>query len=191
MALTKNGIVYSWGGNNLGATGLGSFSGSATRPRRNFKENYEISEIMCGAGHTLLLLEDNTFFVWGHNERGQIGIDTTDTGLKLLYPSLKQNFFHWKEKLVGVGAGKSSSWAVSESRNLYLWGRGAKEGIPLGKEFPEKGPALFPGRKFVIPVIPISWEPIFRWIFLGNAQKSSWDILWSKILPGTRNEETK
>lgn len=70
-------LVYSWGHNQFGSLGL-SQNTDVTSP--TLIENvldYNFKKAMCGDYHTGLLEENGCLYMFGRNNKGQIGIKTT------------------------------------------------------------------------------------------------------------------
>ncbi|EKX53607.1 hypothetical protein GUITHDRAFT_160884 [Guillardia theta CCMP2712] len=80
LALSDIGEVYSWGwggsgtpGAGVGALGHGD-KASLPVPKRIERLNGEkITNISCGAKHSVALSQDGTMFTWGHGEQGRLG----------------------------------------------------------------------------------------------------------------------
>jgi alpha-tubulin suppressor-like RCC1 family protein len=165
MFLTTDGSVYWCGRNN--------FSGDSNdederpnSPKFLFRRK-NISELACGGNHVLVLLDDNRLLVWGDNKEGQLGIAKFT---KVKAPLKRLKFFQDK-KILSIGAGNSFSWALTGTKQLYLWGcnREGQLGFPCSKYYAT--PVLFPELLFKAPVK--FWENIFKWLFLGRTQEES------------------
>jgi RCC1 and BTB domain-containing protein len=166
--LTSDGSLYSCGWYYHGGLGHGDSTLSRVSPKLLFSRQ-DISEIVCGAAHTVVLLNDNSVIVWGKNINGQLGIGTKEN---VWEPYTAEIF---SEEIVGIGAGWNHTWAISKRGNLYLFG--SDEDLQLGfpddteTEFRCLSPRLFAGVKFRTP--NNFWNSVFRWIFLGRLQKNS------------------
>jgi len=78
-----------------------------------------ILSIACGHNHTVALSALGTVFSWGHNEFGQLGIGPT-LDYAQPYPQLVN---HLKStNIVALTSGDNNVFALSESRQLYMWG---------------------------------------------------------------------
>ena len=86
MALDSNGAVYTWGQNDMGQLGIGT-SGSGTNslvpvaiPASAFGGK-TITDIAAGRTHSVALASDGTVYTWGDNSVGQLGNNTSGTGV--------------------------------------------------------------------------------------------------------------
>jgi len=75
LALSEDGLVYSWGLNSYGECGQGEDVVYQTRPHliRALSE-YRIVEIKCGAFHSYVKDHENRYFLFGANELNQCGL---------------------------------------------------------------------------------------------------------------------
>ena len=82
MALTKEGIVYSWGKNSCGELGINSINNSnlATRVKNTTGNGYleNIIDISCGDESSSAIDKNGVIYTWGKNDYGQLGIGNTN-----------------------------------------------------------------------------------------------------------------
>lgn len=74
LALTKDGDIYSFGFNNYGQLGLGSYRDKEYKPTliENLKNVVQVS---CShSNHSLALTKDGEVFSFGRNQCGQLGL---------------------------------------------------------------------------------------------------------------------
>jgi len=91
LALSKNGLVYSWGRGEGGQLGLAfnlltNEEGNLylTTPKR-IRSNLEgciVKQIACGDAHSLALLQNGKVFGWGYTNSGQLGLGITGDTLE-------------------------------------------------------------------------------------------------------------
>ena len=80
VAIDENDLVYTWGRGLYGVLGNGSNQYSL-KPELNIdlqilkdEEKRVIQKIDCADEFTGALMNDGTFYVWGKNDRGQMGV---------------------------------------------------------------------------------------------------------------------
>ena len=83
LALSKGGVVFSWGKNNYGQRGLGYEESSTTStPLQPTEILYTadgscigtVIDIACGSEHCALLNDASDLYTWGWNEHGNLGL---------------------------------------------------------------------------------------------------------------------
>jgi alpha-tubulin suppressor-like RCC1 family protein len=132
LALTENGHVYSWGANVFGQLGVHSknhtfeyfdgfvveHSGFELTPRKVNIPNVFIQKVSCGSGHSLLLSTEGDIYVFGNNDKVQLG----NLLLRELSPPFKLNSSR-KYSEIASHPFHSFSVALSENNNYYIWGK--------------------------------------------------------------------
>ena len=73
IALTANGRCYGWGHNQFGQLGVGGVDALETPKLIEGLKSETITEVCCGAGHTLALTKIGELFSFGNNKSGQLG----------------------------------------------------------------------------------------------------------------------
>ena len=95
-ALCTNGTLFAWGRNFNGELGLGHTNSQNTPQQINIDHFHgrTIQSIHTGTSHTLAQCTDNTIFVWGFNNYGQLGLGHEDNILipKQLPDPLNRDF---------------------------------------------------------------------------------------------------
>ncbi|KAG0297710.1 hypothetical protein BGZ98_000463 [Dissophora globulifera] len=128
--LTENGDLWAWGffedtsGERIGLLN----QASAARPIQICAQR--IKDVVCGRNHVLILNTSGDVISWGANEHGQLGRPASSAPATLSPPmpqgaanyDLSPYFIeNLPPGIVGIGAGKLSSFAWDEER-LYGWG---------------------------------------------------------------------
>ncbi|TVY43224.1 Protein pim1 [Lachnellula subtilissima] len=133
FAIDESGLVYAWGSNNFGQTGIqdGAGQGDATILKPGIVESlrpYKIREIQGGEHHSIACTEDGELLIWGRCDDGQAGIKLDDQ------PKDRLVFDEWgKPRIlmptmipsihaVSVAAGIDNSFAVTSEGKAYSWG---------------------------------------------------------------------
>ncbi|CAH3029533.1 unnamed protein product [Porites evermanni] len=123
LAVTNKGLVFAWGDNTKGQLGLGSSDTTSHKHPRIVKHlqtnGLMVTQVACGARHSLALTTGGYLFAWGDNRNGQLGIGNS---------SPVHNLPEHVSSLVGVPfallcAGGYHSFALSLSGALFSWGR--------------------------------------------------------------------
>ncbi|NDK29323.1 DUF11 domain-containing protein [Streptomyces sp. TR1341] len=108
-ALTSDGRVLAWGGNQEGELGNGTFTSSTTPVQVDLPEGVTITAIDSGLRHALALTADGHVLAWGQNSYGQLGDGTTtnrNTPVEVHLPQFVT--------VTGIAAGGRHSLALAE-----------------------------------------------------------------------------
>lgn len=81
----------------------------------------EISEIATGSHHSMVLGADGRLFSWGHNSNGQVGNGSTTSPTQVPCWVNESGVLAGK-RIIGIAAGGSSSYALTDDGKLYGWG---------------------------------------------------------------------
>lgn len=127
MALTSDGQLWSWGANSNFELGRGSnFSDWRPQLVPSLKST-RVIQVACGGYHSLALTDEGEVLSWGHGGHGQLGHPTLQNHrVPLAIKALSD------ERIVHIACGGSTSAAISEKGDLYMWGnaRDCQLGIP-------------------------------------------------------------
>ncbi len=114
VALLSTGTVKSWGDNDGGQLGTGSFGTNSSTPVAVSGLSNVIA-IAAGANHTLALLGNGTVKAWGYNESGELGNGTTT-------PSASPVTVTGLTSVIAISAGSSFSLALLSNGTVKAWG---------------------------------------------------------------------
>jgi alpha-tubulin suppressor-like RCC1 family protein len=118
IARNISGKVYCWGRNGWGLLGIGSQYDSYYKPILNqYLNNEFVTDISCGAFHSLVLTNCGEVYAWGVNRWGQIGNGCNRDQSK----PIKMKGFN-NERVVMISCGRSHSMALTECGHVYSWG---------------------------------------------------------------------
>jgi hypothetical protein len=131
-ALAEDGTVYAWGYNFDGALGNNSTTQSAT-PVKVRKGEYDGTEflgdnsnnkiiaIALGGYHSAALVEDGKIYIWGSNDRGQLGDNsTTDRHTPIIVNG--EGGTGDLANITAVALGGYHSIALAADGSVYTWG---------------------------------------------------------------------
>lgn len=121
LALTVDGQLWMWG------EPWGDFSLSVDRSPRRIDNNHQFVRIVSGAFHHLAVDRHGRVFSWGINDFGQLGIGTTN------YATEPEKVVDLDDVcIVDIAAGGWHSVAITDSGEVYVWGRGEYGRLGLG-----------------------------------------------------------
>jgi len=116
VGLRADGTLWAWGNNRLGATGLGTATGTTTVPTQIGTAN-DWASISAGGVHNLALKRDGSLWSWGENGNGRTGLGVSgETGT--LTPTRIGTASDW----AFISAGDSHSMAIKRDGTLWAWG---------------------------------------------------------------------
>lgn len=134
LALTDTGHLYSWGYNDHGQADAGQ-GGDANilRPIEitdymQLAEGVEIEAIGAASNASMVLLSDNTSWVWGQNVDGNLGTG----GSREQQPLTRVTWLAGGDDIVQFATGYYSAIALTESGRVYVWGRNSDGQLGLG-----------------------------------------------------------
>ena len=127
LALTKEGVVFSWGLNNRGQLGIGA-SDTCSVPTRIHEIKTRIGEIAAGAYHSVALTLSGRVYAWGRGKELGLGvfIDNGDKFTPQLVKALK------RFRVRHISCGLNHTVAQTHDGNLYAWGEGKYGQLGLG-----------------------------------------------------------
>jgi alpha-tubulin suppressor-like RCC1 family protein len=141
-ALAEDGLVYTWGVNDLGQLGInntdrqevpvkvlsGAYDGTYTYLGED--PDNKITAVALGWKHSCALAADGTVFTWGHNNWGQLGDSTnTDqwTPVKVWSGEYSDTYTYLGEDpsnpIIAVALGFYHSAALAADGTVFTWGR--------------------------------------------------------------------
>ncbi|KAI3719130.1 hypothetical protein L6452_20024 [Arctium lappa] len=120
--ITNDGQLWNWGANSNNELGRGNRVGGWKPQPIPGLEGVHIVQITSGGYHSLALTDEGRVLSWGYGGHGQLGhFSTQNQPVPSVIESLAS------EKVVYIACGGSSSAAVTDKGQLYMWGN-AKDG---------------------------------------------------------------
>lgn len=136
LVVTESGQLLAFGRNQNGQLGNGKIEDSLEPQQIMALDGVKVSQVACGAEHSVCCTDDGKVFAWGWGRYGNIGDGATEDRH---VPTPVQGFED--VKITGVACGWRHTLAVDSSGVLYTWGWG-KYG-QLGHGDTEYGTLLF------------------------------------------------
>ncbi len=124
-AITNDGKLYMWGGNNSFKLGIPNGHNEYEANPRLVEALNAVKKISCGFAHTAAINSNGELYTWGHGFFGQLGhgdIITKKEPLKVDHNDLKYR---------KVKCGSYQTVAIDKKGQAYVWGRG---GINLNQD---------------------------------------------------------
>lgn len=103
-----------WGGNWCYQLGNGTDEDSLTP----IKIMDNIKSVTLGSGHNALITEDGSLYMWGYNNRGQVGNGAST----YISPAPVESPVKIMDNVKSVSLGYDYSGAITEDGSLYMWG---------------------------------------------------------------------
>lgn len=116
VALKEDGTVYTWGWNNSGQLGTGSFLDDKAKTPQYVSGLDQIEEIIAGREYVIVMKEDGTIYAWGHNNYGQLGLGSNNT--YMIFPTKMQSLSNMQQ----IAAGYEHAIALKKDGTVYVWG---------------------------------------------------------------------
>ncbi|ODN05802.1 RCC1 and BTB domain-containing protein 1 [Orchesella cincta] len=137
IAFTQDGSVYAFGHNGFCQLGLGTscqthvpalVCGGLTGKK--------VIEVACGSHHTLALTSDGEVYAFGQNNSGQVGCGSTAN-----QPTPRRvSAVIGSTKIVSIACGQTSSFAVSDTGEVYGWGYNGNGQLGIGNTVNQYNP---------------------------------------------------
>jgi alpha-tubulin suppressor-like RCC1 family protein len=110
LALTSTGRVLSWGANNAGQLGNGTFTSSMKAVRAKLPAGVKVTALVAGKYFSMALTSKHNIMTWGSNDSGQLGNGTTAGSSTPVNVSLPPFTAY------AIGAGWGSSTALTTGK---------------------------------------------------------------------------
>jgi alpha-tubulin suppressor-like RCC1 family protein len=114
-SIKDDGTLWMWGRNFSGALGDGTTTNIAS-PIQTISSGTDWSSIACGGYHTAAIKTDGTLWVWGYNNNGQLG-DNTTTNKSSPIQTIAGGT-DWSS----VVCGYTHTTAIKTDGTLWVWG---------------------------------------------------------------------
>ena len=118
--------LYSWGSNQDGVLGISLPESESVSPKpskvefqsRDFSQTLKIANCSAGLNHAALLTSDQKLYVWGSNEKGELGLGDTESRQR---PTLNESL--QEQGSVSVSCGNSFTFLISGLNEIMISGK--------------------------------------------------------------------
>ena len=147
VALRADGTVWTWGRNNYGQLGNGTYDGSPAAHSTPFQVLGLSNVVAVAAGefHTVVLKADGTIWSWGDNGNGQLGDGSTTNR----YAPVRVGGLNG---MVALAAGAYHTLAVDSDGAVWAWGSNYYGQIALDGTQDEPTPVQVHGLSQIVDV---------------------------------------
>src|SRR3990172_6090679 len=115
LAIKKDGTVWTWGNNDSGQIGDGSFGTNRLTPVQVNGLTGFVA-VAGGVSHTVALKNDGTVWTWGDNDYGQLGDGTSGTNSAI---PIQVNGL---TEVITIAAGASHTASLKNDGTAWAWG---------------------------------------------------------------------
>eukprot|EP00939_MAST-03C_sp_MAST-3C-sp1_P002284 g2284.t1 len=128
IALSSDGKVYSWGGNLRGQLGIGVSERAVYSPSHIARIHRKVSQIDCGAFHSVALLSSGLVYTWGSGAQLGLGVFSGrgDQSSPCNVRALSRS------RVRDISCGQSYTAVVTHKRDVYTWGQNADGQLATG-----------------------------------------------------------
>jgi alpha-tubulin suppressor-like RCC1 family protein len=126
MLAIANGTLYSWGQNNHGQLGIGTYEDAQLPVKVGGREifNSDVRTASASAEHSLVLTEDRRLWAFGNGQFGRLGLGHITFLMNIKVPRLVESHHFGGSRISVIAAGHYHSGALTEDGKLYTWGAG-------------------------------------------------------------------
>jgi len=117
-ALKSDGTVWTWGRNNRGQLGDGTFDNSSIPL---WVADTSFIDLDNGSSHTLAIKSDSTVWAWGMNYYGQLG-DRTEINKTTPIQVLEVGGHGYLDDVIDIAGGSNHSVALKSDGTVITWG---------------------------------------------------------------------
>ena len=144
LALTDEGMVFSWGDGDFGKLGRGGSEGCAVPANVEKLNGMGIIQIECGAQFSLALSKSGVVWTWGKGDYYRLGHNADQHVRK---PTIVESLRG--KKIVHVAVGALHCLAVTDSGQVFAWGDNDHGQQGNGSTTVNRKPALVHGTESI------------------------------------------
>lgn len=145
VAVSADGMVYTWGKGNYGCLGHGNADSSPVPKLIHALTSVRITSVAAGHFHCLAVTEEGALYSWGHTQFGRCGHSVslpTENGLRTVEATPRIVTALQGTRVRSASAADYHSMVVTESGALYSFGYGAHGEVCHGRDEYERNPTM-------------------------------------------------
>ncbi|KAH3761042.1 ADPribosylation factor subfamily protein [Pelomyxa schiedti] len=135
-AVSKSGLLYTWGSGNLGQLGLGELTASSVPVSVDFfpSQGLKVTQVACGDNHTAIITETGALYTFGDNKSGQLGTgDNSPRNSPTLVVFGLSTTAAVRQVAAGGAYGQGHTIALlADTGSMYSWGANNYGQLGLG-----------------------------------------------------------
>jgi alpha-tubulin suppressor-like RCC1 family protein len=124
LLISDSGELYVSGKNTSGQLGLGTYVNSTILQKVGTKTDW--IKVFAGGDQSYAIDSENNAYAWGFNNYGQLGVDKNDNNINV--PTKVVGETKWRK----IAAGEFHALGLSESNEIFAWGRNTTGQLGLG-----------------------------------------------------------
>lgn len=132
FAVTDSGALWAWGSNSFNNLGIGSSDANSLIPVEILPNNYKVKEFKSINKSSFAVLEDNSLYTWGNNNKGQLCLGSNAAVLK---PQLVNQFSNINQLYFSSSSDTEypvTAFALLNDGSLYGCGANQKGQLATG-----------------------------------------------------------
>ncbi|BDR52164.1 hypothetical protein KIM372_00710 [Bombiscardovia nodaiensis] len=118
LALSSDGVLYTWGYNNVGQLGNGNMTNHADLQPVSVRAGLTFTQIAARSNYAAAISDDGAVYTWGANSSGQLG-----TGDYVMHSQPTVIALPFSQRAASISTGESHMIALTTTGDMYAWGK--------------------------------------------------------------------